>query len=145
MRAGRPTFLRAILNSALVGVAATVLSVLFGASASYALARFNFLGRSRLGPKEVRSVAAADSSSESSAVGAAWGILASHNSAIIDTVGADRIKKESGVGAGAISQRFAIHEIERSGGEKFGIQIFERSRVGSFPHMVAFESQGSKG
>ncbi len=39
------TFLRAILNSALVGVAATILSVLFGASASYALARFNFLGR----------------------------------------------------------------------------------------------------
>jgi trehalose/maltose transport system permease protein len=39
------TFLRAILNSAMVGVAATVLSVLFGATASYALARFNFLGR----------------------------------------------------------------------------------------------------
>jgi trehalose/maltose transport system permease protein len=39
------TFLRAILNSALVGVAATILSILFGASASYALARFNFLGR----------------------------------------------------------------------------------------------------
>lgn len=39
------TFLRAILNSAIVGVAATILSILFGASASYALARFNFLGR----------------------------------------------------------------------------------------------------
>ena len=39
------TFLRAILNSAIIGVAATILSVLFGASASYALARFNFLGR----------------------------------------------------------------------------------------------------
>jgi trehalose/maltose transport system permease protein len=39
------TFLRAIANSAIVGVAATILSVLFGASASYALARFNFLGR----------------------------------------------------------------------------------------------------
>jgi trehalose/maltose transport system permease protein len=39
------TFLRAILNSAMIGVAATILSVLFGASASYALARFNFLGR----------------------------------------------------------------------------------------------------
>jgi trehalose/maltose transport system permease protein len=40
-----PTFVRAILNSALVGVAATILSIAFGASASYALARFNFLGR----------------------------------------------------------------------------------------------------
>ncbi|MBJ7601444.1 MAG: sugar ABC transporter permease [Candidatus Nephthysia bennettiae] len=40
-----PTFVRAIANSALIGVAATILSVLFGASASYALARFNFLGR----------------------------------------------------------------------------------------------------
>ena len=39
------TFVRAILNSAIVGVSATVLSILFGASASYALARFNFLGR----------------------------------------------------------------------------------------------------
>ena len=40
-----PVFVHSILNSAIVGVAATVLSILFGASASYALARFNFLGR----------------------------------------------------------------------------------------------------
>jgi trehalose/maltose transport system permease protein len=40
-----PTFVRSIANSAIVGVSATILSIAIGASASYALARFNFLGR----------------------------------------------------------------------------------------------------
>jgi trehalose/maltose transport system permease protein len=40
-----PTFVRSIANSAIVGVSATLISILIGASAAYALARFNFLGR----------------------------------------------------------------------------------------------------
>jgi trehalose/maltose transport system permease protein len=40
-----PTFVRSIANSAIVGVSATLIAILIGASASYALARFNFLGR----------------------------------------------------------------------------------------------------
>jgi trehalose/maltose transport system permease protein len=39
-------FTRALLNSALVGVAVTVISLIVGASAAYALARFRFRGRS---------------------------------------------------------------------------------------------------
>ena len=39
------TFVRSIANSAIVGISATVIAILVGASASYALARFNFLGR----------------------------------------------------------------------------------------------------
>jgi trehalose/maltose transport system permease protein len=39
-------FLRALLNSAIVGVAVTLLSLVLGASAAYALARFKFRGRS---------------------------------------------------------------------------------------------------
>jgi len=39
------TFLRALLNSAIVGISVTVLSLVIGASAAYALARFNFRGR----------------------------------------------------------------------------------------------------
>ncbi len=39
-------FVHALLNSAIVGVAVTVLSLIVGASAAYALARFNFRGRS---------------------------------------------------------------------------------------------------
>jgi trehalose/maltose transport system permease protein len=40
------TFLKALLNSAIVGVAVTILSLVVGASAAYALARFKFRGRS---------------------------------------------------------------------------------------------------
>lgn len=39
-------FLKALLNSAIVGVSVTVLSLVLGASAAYALARFKFRGRS---------------------------------------------------------------------------------------------------
>jgi trehalose/maltose transport system permease protein len=39
------TFVRSILNSAIVGISATIIAILIGSSASYALARFNFLGR----------------------------------------------------------------------------------------------------
>lgn len=38
-------FLHALLNSAIVGVSVTVLSLVIGASAAYALARFSFRGR----------------------------------------------------------------------------------------------------
>jgi trehalose/maltose transport system permease protein len=38
-------FLRALLNSAIVGVSVTVLSLVIGASAAYAIARFAFRGR----------------------------------------------------------------------------------------------------
>lgn len=38
-------FLRSLLNSAIVGVSVTVLSLVVGASAAYAIARFNFRGR----------------------------------------------------------------------------------------------------
>lgn len=38
-------FLRALLNSAIVGVSVTILALVIGASAAYALARFNFRGR----------------------------------------------------------------------------------------------------
>lgn len=40
------TFVQALLNSAIVGVSVTVLSLVIGASAAYALARFKFRGRS---------------------------------------------------------------------------------------------------
>ena len=40
------TFLTALFNSAKVGIAVTVLSMIIGASAAYALARFSFRGRS---------------------------------------------------------------------------------------------------
>jgi trehalose/maltose transport system permease protein len=43
---GNTNFLRALLNSAIVGVSVTVLSLVVGASAAYALARFKFRGRS---------------------------------------------------------------------------------------------------
>jgi trehalose/maltose transport system permease protein len=39
------TFIHSILNSAIVGVSVTLLSLVIGASSAYALARFNFLGR----------------------------------------------------------------------------------------------------
>lgn len=39
-------FVRALVNSAIVGVSVTVLSLVIGASAAYALARFKFRGRS---------------------------------------------------------------------------------------------------
>ena len=42
---GNPTFLHSSWNSALVGVSVTVLSLVIGASAAYALARFSFRGR----------------------------------------------------------------------------------------------------
>jgi len=38
-------FLRAMLNSTIVGLSVTILSLVIGASAAYALARFNFRGR----------------------------------------------------------------------------------------------------
>jgi trehalose/maltose transport system permease protein len=38
-------FLRAMLNSTIVGISVTVLSLVIGASAAYVLARFNFRGR----------------------------------------------------------------------------------------------------
>jgi trehalose/maltose transport system permease protein len=40
------SFLHALLNSAIVGVAVTILALVVGASAAYALARFKFRGRS---------------------------------------------------------------------------------------------------
>lgn len=42
---GNSLFLHGLLNSALVGVSVTVLSLIIGASAAYALARFGFRGR----------------------------------------------------------------------------------------------------
>ena len=42
---GDSVFVRALLNSAIVGGAVTLLSLVIGASAAYALARFNFRGR----------------------------------------------------------------------------------------------------
>ena len=43
---GNNTFLKSLLNSALVGAGVTVLSLVVGATAAYALARFTFRGRS---------------------------------------------------------------------------------------------------
>jgi trehalose/maltose transport system permease protein len=43
---GNSDFLHSLLNSAFVGIAVTVLSLVIGASAAYALARFSFRGRS---------------------------------------------------------------------------------------------------
>lgn len=42
---GTSVFLHALLNSAIVGVSVTFLALVIGASAAYALARFNFRGR----------------------------------------------------------------------------------------------------